>query len=709
MSKYTIKQIADGIIRIRDAEGLQTLAERYDILKVPTDEKITAHLEVGENYVVLPNGKKLNFDIRPETDDEFWSNSAEFLLDKFKERHLNHVVAEGNPNNYHEITEDSASELVSDDVHFGISFKVSDTAKFYGLGEASRDRLELRGRAYQNWTYYQYNEIPTPFFMSNDGWGLLINAAGRHFVDLCENHADRATVLGECDRLDVFLLCGTMPEMLKLYSKLTGRSMLFPGWAYGLTYIAPIFSNQFEVLDHAERFIKEEIPCDMFSLEPGWQQTFYDFSTDVKWNLDKFHMPEWLRDDGERCKETFIGALKRMGYHLSLWYCVRYDLTDEAERVYRGDDHNAYEPWYKHLGDQTQFGVEGFKLDPADLVWKCEPSTICANGVPQLKMHNLNQVLLPKQVYEGYKKQKGKRPMLHYCGGYMGSQKWGGATTGDNGGEHGSMIWLLTLAMSGFSNTTVDMHIFDANSLHFGFLVPWAHLNAWEGVRQPWFAGKKYYELFKYYARLRYSLYPYIYSAALEAHEEAMPMVRPLPLMFPDFAEGIDNTCQYMFGDALMVCAYTDTVSLPEGKWFEYYSGEEIMGPVTFKPTVPENRGGPLFVHGGAIIPMTAERIQNTGEYDPSKLILDIYPYKDSEYTLREDDRISLDYETNTSAHTVIKCHEADGNVRIDIGAPSGTYAGMSEARTFIVRVHGSFNNIDVNCERKNDSYVLEH
>ncbi|MBQ7821554.1 MAG: DUF5110 domain-containing protein [Clostridia bacterium] len=710
MKKVTCKQLANGIFRITDTDyaGKLTLTERYSIL-TPVSEDCTDGASYDAESTTLNVGKlKLKLAFRPDSDDKFWGDASSYLLDKFKDRHLNHVVAEGNPNTEIDLPDDdNAAMLISSDVHFGVSIEVGEKERFYGLGEASRDKLELRGRAYQNWTYYQYNEIPTPFFMSSAGWGMLINANGRHFVDLCEQYDDKAIVCGEHDHLDVFILYGTMPEMLRSYMKLTGKSMLLPGWAYGLTYIAPIHANQFEVMSDAERFRKEKIPVDMFSLEPGWMTKFYDYSTNTEWDLKKFHMPPWHKS--RECPDTFVAALKRMGIHLSLWFCDRYDLTDEAERQYRGDDNNKFEPWYKHLGEQTEFGVDGFKLDPADFVWKCEPNLIYSNGVPQMQMHNLNQVLLTKQTYEGFKNQTGLRPMHHYCGGYMGSQKWSASTTGDNGGEHGAMIWLLTLAMSGFSNTTIDMHIFKPESLHFGFLVPWAHLNAWSGVRQPWWAGEENYKLFKFYAKLRYRLFPYIYSAAIEAHEDAIPMVRPLPLMFPEFEDGFDNVCQYMFGPSLMVCAYTDTVSLPEGKWEDYWTGKIYEGPVTMKVDVTADRGGALFVKRGSIIPASATELACIRDYDKSVIELDVYPEGESEYILREDDMTTPEYETKESCHTLITCKATDENTVITIGAPYGDYNGKPESRRFKINVYGGSKNITVKAEADGDTCTVNY
>ncbi len=708
MLNLKVEKISNGIIRIRDEKfsELLSMTERYGLVSVNL-ENSTDGIEFNQstNSITLPNGRVLKISFKSD-DDSFWKENSEYFTKKFEEHYLRDGFVEGSTD-YHPVL---PKRTPRDDIPgdgFGVIFDIEDKERFYGLGEAATDRIELRGKSYQNYASYQFDEIPIPFFMSSDGWGVLINAYARNFVDVGERFNDKLIISGDKDYLDIFVLYGTMPEMLKHYAKLTGKSMVLPGWAYGLNYIAPINADQFEVMRQAERIRQEKIGCDMISLEPRWMETFYDYSTNPEWNLEKFHMPKWLVRRGRTTEETFIAALRRMGFHTSLWFCDYYDYSDEAERVFRGDDYNEFEPWYQHIGQFTHCGVDAFKLDPSDTLGRIEESVVYANGLPQKLMHNLNQVLITKQTYEGFAKQTGMRPMHHYSGGYIGTQKWGAATTGDNGGEHGAMIWLLTLAMSGFSNSTIDMNVHTPASLHFGFFVPWAHLNTWQGVNQPWWAGEDNYKLFKFYNRLRYRLFPYIYSSALEAHEEAMPIVRPMPLVFPEFEKGFDNVCQYMFGPSFMVCAYSDTVNLPEGKWEDYWTGEIYDGPCDIKPVIPKDRGGALFIKRGAIIPAMANEVDCIRDYDNSVLEIDVYPEGKSEFILREDDMISLEYENKTSCHTQIICEADEDSTVITIGKSVGDYDGKPQKREFIVNVYGGSKNVKVIAEDENTSYKL--
>src|SRR5207244_2325986 len=115
------------------------------------------------------------------------------------------------------------------------------------------------------------------------------------------------------------------------------------------------------------------------------------------------------------------------------------------------------------------------------------------------------------------------------------------------------------------------------SGVHFGFLQPWSQHNNWAYARQPWFLGKQAEAIFRDYARLRYSLMPYIYSAAHVGHLTSMPILRPMPLMYPDDLRLADCTTQYMLGDSLLVTAFTDTVYLPEGRWIDYWTGVEYQ------------------------------------------------------------------------------------------------------------------------------------
>ncbi len=697
--------IKEGMIRISRREDMpENYLERYGIIKIPPREPVTDVL-VEEYTVTLPGGKRLAFTLRPEEDDSFWMEEIDYQLEKFREYIPSRRNVEGRPEDNRDQWNVSLDGRDSRK-KFGISIKIDADEKFYGLGEAGRDRIQHRGGSYQNWPVYQYNEIAIPLVYSNHNWGLFICAEDRHFVDIDDRSKGLLTVLGNFDELDVFVLYGdSMKDIVRLYTDITGRSMLLPKWVYGLTYVAPMYQNQFEILNDMMRYREKHIPCDNVSLEPGWMSRYFDYSLDKNWDLTRFHIDVWM---GKReYPSQFLSVMRRFGFHVGLWNCLYYDLCDQEERLVTGQ--GDLPAWYDHMKKFVEAGVDGFKMDPSDMLIRVDPNKIYTNGESELKMHNISQVLVTKQMYQGFAGQRNRRPYLHYCGGYTGQQRWGGATTGDNGGKEGSMIWLLNLAMSGFMNTTVDMDIYSPQAIHFGMLAPWAHHNAWEGCRQPWYAGEKNERIYTWYARFRYTLIPYLYSAAIECHETGIPMLRPMPMEFQEDENCLELTNQYMLGESILMSAFTDQVYLPQGRWIDEWTGREYESSgETLSYTPPEERGGGFFIKKGAIIPKWRARDYVT-QYSEEEIELHIYPVEGkSSYLFCEDDGESLDYESSIFCHTQITCESAADKVRIHIGTRQGEYQNKPERRVWIVCVHGD-RKAAVTCEEEKAEIVLRY
>lgn len=697
-----VECIKRGMVRIGSGDASENYLERYGLVTIPEKEAFDG-VVTEDNRITLPDGQVIEYELRK--DNEVWDEEEDYLLKKFRD-----VIPisriDGRPD---EILQPSYDVLEGrgSDKKFGISFNIGDDDKFYGLGEAKRDGIQLRSGSYQNWTVYQHNEIAIPLVYSNKNWGIFINAYGRHFVDIDDHIKGKLTILGNFDSLDVFLLYGSsMKDILGLYTELTGKSMLLPKWAYGLNYIAPLHQNQFELLDDMMKFREKHIPCDNVSLEPGWMEKFYDYSFDKKWDRKKFHIDPWMRPAKE-CQYSFPSVLHRFNFHMALWLCMDYDLCDQEEREITGK--GEIPAWYDHVKQFTDDGADGFKLDPADMVMRIDPNKVYSNKKSEFEMHNVSQVLVMKQMYKGFIEQTGKRPYIHYSGGYAGQQHWGAATTGDNGGLLGSMIWLQNLAMSGFMNSTVDMDIYRTEGIHFAMFAPWAHHNAWCGCGQPWYAGKEAEEVYIYYARLRYRLIPYIYSSAIECRETGIPMIRPMPLEFQNDEKCLELNKQYMLGEFILISAFTDTVYLPEGQWYDFWTGDEYCGPYTIENYVPpKGRGGAFFIKKGAIIPQWKDR-DYVAQYSDEEIELHIYPCGKSQYVFREDDGESVDYLQNTSCHTLITCEETADKINITIGKRAGDYSSKTKNKVWIINVIGTDKKINVICEEITAKAVVKN
>lgn len=578
-----------------------------------------------------------------------------------------------------------------------LSISMEDGERFYGGGSTSRDHIQHRGEFLRMWTTYQQTEIPMPFMMSSRGWGVYNNSTRKSFFDIGNQQKSKFNIINTFDEADFFLMMGKdMPAILNEYTLVTGRTYVLPKWAYGLCFGPNMREEQFDILNDAVRFRQFDVPCDVFWLEPQWMEKRYDFSTKKKWNYDRFSPePYWLQDQYPKTMHNrlFIGKLRSMGFHLGLWLCEEYDLSIQEEDIIAertGGKLSGQEHWMDHLTVFMDQGVEGFKLDPARTIdnhtnWEYY------NGRTDKEMHNLNQVLLPKQMRELGRKYNGKRTWHHYCGGWSGTQRWTASTSGDNGGGKTALYDQLNLGMSGFLNTSCDVmsvpRELEMQGLHFGLFLPWVQINSWFSMMHPFYYAKEEQDIYRFYVKLRYSLAPYIYSMALEAAQNGMPIVRSMPLCFPEDRNCDDMTYQYMFGDNFCVGIFTNEIYLPKGTWTDAWSGEKIVSKgETFTREYPSNRAGLLFIREGAIIP-TQPDVEYLGARPFDRVILKVYPHGDSAYTMLDDDGESYEYENGGIASTLFESHERDGGVEVVVNPVQGSFKGMPSEREYSFRI----------------------
>ncbi len=578
-----------------------------------------------------------------------------------------------------------------------LRFSMAKGERFYGGGSTSREHIQHRGELLRMWTTYQHTEIPMPFMMSSNGWAVYNNTTRKNFFDIGHTDKDHFNIYNTFDEADFYLLAApSMKQMLSLYTQVTGGNYVLPKWAYGLCFGPNMREDQWDILHDAVLFRQLGVPCDVFWLEPQWMEKRYDFSTEKRWNFEKFSPePYWLQDKYPKqlYNRLFVGKLRNMGFHLGLWLCEEYDLsiTEEDEIAARtGKPQSGQEHWMDHLKTFLDYGVEGFKMDPARTIDE-HPDATYYNGRTDREMHNLNQVLLQKQMNRMSREHVGKRIWYHYTAGWAGTQHWGASTSGDNGGGKTALFDQLNLGNSAYMNLSCDVMSvpkeLEMQGLHFGLFLPWVQINSWFSMMQPFYYGEPEQSIYRDYVQIRYALMPYIYSAALEGGLKGLPIVRSMPLMFPD-DRNVDDMCyQYMFGENLCVGIFSNEIYLPAGTWIDAWTGERVVSRgETLRREYPDNRAGLLFIRDGAIIPCM-EAPQSIGTHPFDRLVVKIYPAGDSSYLLYEDDGESYGYESGKVASTLLESHAAAGEVRFVIHPTEGRYEGMPSQRDYALEV----------------------
>ena len=592
-----------------------------------------------------------------------------------------------------------------EDGGFDIRLPLDPGERLYGLGDESRDSVEKHGRIAVMKQENVRSYGPMPFLMSSRGWAVLVNCTYAHTFDIAATEPDLLRIYGDKGALDLIVFCGTdLQNALYLAGKVMGRPVMLPKGAYGLTFVLNEQTTDRTLLDDALRFRERKIPCDILGLEPNWMAKHYDTSTEKKWSRERFYLPHW-QPENYYGSWSFLWNLHRMGYALSLWLCCDYDLFwKEEDDLFRDEEQNdpdavirdprlmkgrrmdtvtkPGEDWFEHLKKFVDNGAEAFKLDGHAQVIPF-PDRLWAGRYLDDEIRNLYPVVYAKQMKEGFESHTGRRAMIYTVGVYPGMQKYAATWAGDTGSGPKVLLSLMNHAMCGHSNASFDMGM-DKESVHFGFLAPWSQHLGWANWQYPWYCGEEAEDRYRFYAQLRSTLFPYLYSFAHVANQTSLPILRPLSLAYPDTGryDGVFN--EYMLGDALLVAALDNHIVLPEeDEWFDFFTGKKYTGPREFDYVPSGLQGGALFVRAGSLL-VRQEWTPGLRNSRPDGLTVHVYPGKDASFGLYEDDYTTYGYEKGEYAVTKMTL---SGNV-LRIFPREGSYPDMPEEFRYTVVWH---------------------
>lgn len=119
--------------------------------------------------------------------------------------------------------------------------------------------------------------------------------------------------------------------------------------------------------------------------------------------------------------------------------------------------------------------------------------------------------------------------------------------------------------------------------------------------RTPWNIAKRtnspeVIDIYRYYAKLRMELIPYILEEAEYCRQTASPLMKFLFIDYPGDQRCWDLEDQYMFGRDLIVCPILyegqleREVYIPEGEWVDFFTGESIESKRTHMVKTPLNK-----------------------------------------------------------------------------------------------------------------------
>jgi hypothetical protein len=336
-------------------------------------------------------------------------------------------------------------------------------------------------------------------------------------------------------------------------------------------------------------------------------------------------------------------------------------------------------------------------------------------GSGSVDMPGLNKQLWTNKVFYDFSQQHtGKRAFILGRYGDWGSERYPGFFTGDTYSEWPVLAYEVAFSARG-GNVLIPYISHDIGGFHgkriaFDLYARWiefgtfsgilrmhsAHENPREGnLRMPWYYGRRGADLLRKYFTLRTQLIPYTYTYAWRAHQESLPILRPLYLEHPDLEEAYRHPHEYFFGTELLVAPVLDpggrqTVWLPPGDWLGFFDGRHYQGGRTFTAQYAVEET-PVFVRAGAIIPE-----QSASEYSDAKpldpLILNVYGSGSGRFELYEDDGSSLNYDAPQGHALTVITHTvgSDGVHHLVIEPAAGSFPGQLSARSYELRVHSA-------------------
>ena len=510
----------------------------------------------------------------------------------------------------------------------------------YGLGERFAAYVK-NGQSIDMWnadggTASEQTYKNIPFYMTNRGYGVFVEDTSDVSFEVASEKVERVQFSAEGETIVYDVIYGGTPKaVLDGYTALTGRPALMPAWSFGL-WLSTSFTTNYDEKT-ATSFIQgmadRDIPLSVFHFDCFWMKGFN--WCDFTWDEETFPDP--------------VGMLKRYhdrGLHLCCWINP---YIGQASPLFREGMEHGYllkktngdvwqtdlwqagmgildvtnpdaRAWYcDHLRKILRMGVDCLKTDFGERI----PVRDIAyyDGKDPLHMHNYYTFLYNKMVFDLLKEERGEGEAILFArSATAGSQQFPVHWGGDNSASYVSMAETLraglSMSHSGFGFWSHDISGFEQTApadvykrwAAFGLLSSHSRLHGSSSYRVPWLFDEESCDVVRKFTRLKCRLMPYLYGAAVEAHEHGTPMMRPMMLEFPD-----DPACdtldrQYMMGESLLVAPVFHADShvdyyLPDGLWTSLLDGRKVQGGHWQKET-HDFLSLPLMVRPGTVLPM---------------------------------------------------------------------------------------------------------
>lgn len=573
---------------------------RFDVVD---DEKHLAKISEGEDTVTVDAGKGLAAKVDTAKFGIKYQGEDGKLLTELGFRSVGWVEDSRFPK------ANSGAPLT----YTTLQFHVSVGEKIYGLGERfgpfqkNGQRVEIwneDGGTSSEWTYKNI-----PFYISSRGYGVFIDSSDDVVFEIQSERTTRVNVTIPSEGARWYLIYGPSPkEILNKYAQLTGFPALPPAWTFGL-WLTTSFTTDYDIKT-VSSFIsgmkERDIPLRTFHFDCFWMKGFQwcDFEFDpvnfpdpkalLKQLKDEFGIKVcvWINSYIGQESALFKEANKK-GYLIKRSSGITYqtDLWQAGMGIVDFTNPEAYKWFQNQLEKLIDIGVDSFKTDFGERIPVIDINY--HSGADPVAMHNYYTYLYNKCVFEILEKRLGKNEACLFArSATVGGQKfpvhWGGDCESSFEAMAESLRGGLSLCLSGFGFWSHDIGGFEGlrpepavykRWCAFGLLSSHSRLHGSSSYRVPWLFDEEAVDVLRKFTKLKLQLMPYIYNAAITAHESAVPVIRALLLEFPEDKEAYHADTQFMLGDNLLVAPVFNaegdvTFYAPKGEWYGLIDGK---------------------------------------------------------------------------------------------------------------------------------------
>lgn len=480
-----------------------------------------------------------------------------------------------------------------------------------------------------NLTDKVYSYINAPILHSTAGYTVFMNSAYCVDADLGATEKEKFSLESYGPKFDLYYWTNDPVENIQSYTALTGRSFLPPKWAF--SYWAGATNHVWKGTDNGkgqyisilQKFLDGYKKLGIPTLEAIYTESVVMFDP-TAYNILKRNNTRMLMWTSGYF--NFQNILNTLGVVDSEAPVVWQSINDWTYHVVGSDtaflDHTdplATEYMKKYLQQYVEWGCRGMMVDMGE---KIPEDAIYSNGMSGKEMHNFSSYYYLKSVNEAMTEllDGDKDFILFQRSGCAGAQAFGANFLGDNNGKMSGLKQQLnaglSLSSSGFGIWGGDIGGFNKTDSADTYM-RWVEFSVFEplmrehgvGTNNPWEFGGEVENVFVKNYWLRENIIDTIYSAAANCNAYGTPIAQTLAMAFPGEEAVTKVWDEYMFCDNLLVCPVTENnvtsrnVTLPNGDWYDLWTGKKIAGGQSFDASAPIDRI-PVYLKSGAIMPI---------------------------------------------------------------------------------------------------------